>query len=497
MADRKVLFRSGANVNEASPTADRVRAIGMLSGAASLTLENSGGQTAVLSATQLTLSGTVDMNSAGGGNITGFTNIGGKTIADLTEKDVAELITGGWTFQRTSPSFPSLIAKANAGQAAASNVFEVQNDAGTVIMAVQKNGDMTVQGAQTFVGGTTFQGSIDLGDADTDTISFIGEVDTHIIPDVDNTFDLGTLTGPKRWRTGIFGTSLVAANITIGPSNTISSSAGLIIDPTTTLTFELTDNNATALSIAEGAQSYLLFSTVNGSEQITVGNGTTNPIVRFSGSGSVAPSADNTVSLGVTGLGWSNFWLRTQAGSATVNLRASTASADGALAVGYDPTGRINITALNVSDALDQLDTAVGSSGSVTFTALATIDAYTLVRTTTTNNNATMALATSEANSKVVGFSVSAITAAATGSIYTAYGSRITSLKFVAGLTLAANDDVFLSAVTAGRATNVAPTTSGQVVKKVGLVKDATAYAGGADDPADVIFQLEVATLIA
>jgi hypothetical protein len=283
----------------------------------------------------------------------------------------------------------------------------------------------------------------------------------------------------------------------MGPSDTISSTAALVLDPTTTMTFELTDNNANALKIAEAAQSYMLFSTVNGSEQLTIGNGTTNPITRFSGSGSVAPSADNTVSLGVTGLGWSAFWLRTQAGSATVNLRASTASADGALAVGYDPTSRINITALNVSDALDQLDTAIGSSGSVTFTALATIDSFTLVRATTTNNNVTMAIATSEANSKVVGFTVSAITAASTGSVYTTYGSRITSLKFVSGLTLASGDEVFLSAATAGRATNVAPTTSGQVVKKVGIVKDATAYTGAADDPADVIFQPEVATLIA
>lgn len=496
MADRKVLFRAGASLNEASPSADRVRAIGMLSGAATLTLEQSGGVTAVLSATQFTLSGTVDMNSAGGGNITGFTNIGGKTISDLVEKDVAETITGGWIFQRLTPSNPSLVAKANAGQAATTTVFEVQNDVGTVIMSVKKNGDMTVQGAQVFVGGTTFQGNILLGDADTDTITFTGEIISDVNPDVDNTYNLGTLTGPKRWKTGFFGTSLVAANITMGPSDTISSSAALVLDPTTTMTFELTDNNANALKIAEGAQSYMLFSTVNGSEQLTIGNGTTNPITRFSGSGSVAPSADNTVSLGVTGLGWSAFWIRNEANTATVNLRASGAGVSGASAVGYDPTGRINITATNVQNALNQLDSAIGSSGTITFTAGATIDAYTLVRVSTANN-VLMAIATSEAAAKVIGYSTAAITASSTGAIYTTFGSRITLLKFVSGLTLASNDDVFLSAATAGRATNVAPTTSGQVVKKIGVVKDATAYTGSADDPADVIFQPEVATLLA
>lgn len=496
MADRKVLFRSGASLPEVSPSADRVRAIGMLSGSAVLTLEQSGGVTAVLSGTQFSLSGTTDLNSAGGGNITGFTNIGGKTISDLVEKDVAETITGGWTFQRTSPSNPSLVAKANAGQAATSTVFEVQNDVGTVVMSVKKNGDMTVQGAQTFVGGTTFQGNIQLGDADTDTIQFIGEIISDVNPDVDNTVNLGTLTGPKRWKTGFFATSLVAANITIGPSDTISSSAALILDPTTSLTFELTDNVAVALQAKEAANSYILIATTNGSETLTFGNGITNPITRFSGSGSVAPSADNTVSLGVTGLGWSAFWLRNEANTATVNLRASTAGLAGARAVGYDPTGRINITATNVQIAIDQLDSAIGSSGSITFTAAAGIDAGTAVRVSS-NNNVQMAIATSEAAAKVVGIAVSAITAASMGSITTQFGSRITNQKFVAGLTLAANDDVFLSAVTAGRATNVAPSASGQVIRKIGIVKDASTYTGSADDPADMIFQPEIATLIA
>lgn len=496
MADRKVLFRSGARLDEASPSADRVRAIGMLSGSATLTLEQSGGVTAVLSATQLTLSGTTDMNSAGGGNITGFTNIGGKTISDLVEKDVAETITGGWIFQRLTPSNPSLVAKANAGQAATTTVFEVQNDVGTVIMSVKKNGDMTVQGAQVFVGGTTFQGNILLGDADTDTITFTGEIISDVNPDVDNTYNLGTLTGPKRWKTGFFGTSLVAANITIGPSDTISSSAALILDPTTSLTFELTDNVAIALQAKEAGNSYVLIATTNGSETLTFGNGTTNPITRFSGSGSVAPSADNTVSLGVTGLGWSAFWIRNEANTATVNLRASTAGAAGARAVGYDPTGRINITATNVQIAIDQLDASIGNAGAVSFTAGAGIDAGSLVRIST-NNNVLMAIATSAAAANVVGIAVSAITASSTGYITTQFGSRITNQKFVAGLTLAANDDVFLSSATAGRATNVAPTTSGQVVKKVGIVKDASTYTGAADDPADIIFQPETATLIA
>ena len=53
-------------------------------------------------------------------------------------------------------------------------------------------GNLTVTGTTTFNGGT-----LTLGDADTDNIVFGGEVDSNIIPDDDNTFDLGS--DSKQW----------------------------------------------------------------------------------------------------------------------------------------------------------------------------------------------------------------------------------------------------------------------------------------------------------
>ena len=54
-------------------------------------------------------------------------------------------------------------------------------------------GNVVVTGTTTFNGGT-----LTLGDANTDNIVFGGEVDSHIIPDDDGTFDLGSST--KEWR---------------------------------------------------------------------------------------------------------------------------------------------------------------------------------------------------------------------------------------------------------------------------------------------------------
>jgi len=54
------------------------------------------------------------------------------------------------------------------------------------------NNDLTVENDLTVDGATSLNGNVDLGDANTDTISFTGRVDTNIVPSTDNTRDLGT-----------------------------------------------------------------------------------------------------------------------------------------------------------------------------------------------------------------------------------------------------------------------------------------------------------------
>ena len=60
-------------------------------------------------------------------------------------------------------------------------------------------GDFRVGGASTFVGNVTFEGgTIGLGNSNTDNIIFEGDVDSNILPDNDDTYDLGSAT--KEWR---------------------------------------------------------------------------------------------------------------------------------------------------------------------------------------------------------------------------------------------------------------------------------------------------------
>ena len=71
--------------------------------------------------------------------------------------------------------------------------------ANAFIDAITTTGNVTVGGNLVVTGTTTFNGgTLTLGDADTDNIVFGGEVDSNIIPDDDDTHDLGSSS--KKWK---------------------------------------------------------------------------------------------------------------------------------------------------------------------------------------------------------------------------------------------------------------------------------------------------------
>jgi hypothetical protein len=212
----------------------------------------------------------------------------------------------------------------------------------------------------------------------------------------------------------------------------------------------------------------------------------------------VRPSTDTTAgsSLGTSSFGWGAVFFRNVADSGTVDIRASGAGVDGALGVGVDNTGHIFATALNVSDAISQLDAAIMGGGGITFTAGAAIDSGTFVRISS-NDNVQMTLATSSAGSDAVGNAETAALITASVTVTTTFGGLIENARLVNGLTPSAGDHVFLSDATAGRGTTVAPTTSGSYIKPVGPIKDASAYVTVTNPFVELIFQPGPATLIA
>ena len=97
-------------------------------------------------------------------------------------------------------------------------------------------------------GNITLGGDITLGDADTDSITLGAEVNSHVIPNIDGTYDLGSTT--KEWRNlyidgtanidslvadtadinggTIDGATIATSNITVGSGKTLDVSAGTL-----------------------------------------------------------------------------------------------------------------------------------------------------------------------------------------------------------------------------------------------------------------------------
>ena len=93
-------------------------------------------------------------------------------------------------------------------------------------------GGLRVVGDAKIEGNHTIGGKLVIGDADTDTVSFAADINTNLIPDVDNSFDLGD--SAKEWKDlWIDGTgnidNLVSDTATIGSAKISDLTSGRVL----------------------------------------------------------------------------------------------------------------------------------------------------------------------------------------------------------------------------------------------------------------------------
>jgi len=144
--------------------------------------------------------------------------------------------------------------------------------------------DVAIGGNLTVTGNATISGNLTFGDADTDSINLAAEIDSHVIPNTDNTYDLGSSL--KEWRNlYIDGTanidSLVANTADINGGSidgtTIGANSSAAISATTIsasgdITGDLVGNASTASTLAT-ARTISLTGDVTGSTSF---NGSAN-----------------------------------------------------------------------------------------------------------------------------------------------------------------------------------------------------------------------------
>jgi hypothetical protein len=123
-------------------------------------------------------------------------------------------------------------------------------------------------GVSTFVGSVTFEGgTITLGDATTDNVVFTADVNSNIIPNIDDTYDLGN--GSQRWRNASFAGIVTAATGAMIDGVQIGINGTNVID---TAFGNLTLDSASGQTIIDDAVTIQNNLTVNGN--VTIG-GTT------------------------------------------------------------------------------------------------------------------------------------------------------------------------------------------------------------------------------
>ena len=122
------------------------------------------------------------------------------------------------------------------------------------IDTVTTTGNVSVGGNLTVTGNATISGNLTFGDADTDSINLAAEIDSNVIPNTDNTYDLGSSS--KEWKDiYIDGTAYLDAINFNGTAITSTAAELNILDGVTSTATELNivdgDTSATSTTLAD------------------------------------------------------------------------------------------------------------------------------------------------------------------------------------------------------------------------------------------------------
>jgi cytoskeletal protein CcmA (bactofilin family) len=265
-------------------------------------------------------------------------------------------------------------------------------------------GNLTVAGNATVTGTTTFNGgTLTLGDSASDNVVFGADVDSHIIPDDDDTFDLGSSS--QQWRNiyidgsayidGLAEDILVATDKKVGFRDSaiyINSSADGQLDIVADTEIQIA---ATTIDIngAINASGEIIAASLDISGNIDV-DGTTNlDVVDIDGAVNIAAATtvatDNKIQFRDTGL-YINSSTDGQldiVADTEVQIAATTVDINGAvdvsgnLSVGgnLDVTGTFDLSDSNFTNAGDiQLDSITGDSDTNTSIAFSGSDVITV-----------------------------------------------------------------------------------------------------------------------
>ena len=152
--------------------------------------------------------------------------------------------------------------------------------------------NLSLSGNANITGNIVLGGNINIGDADTDTVTFGGEITSDIVPDLDSTYDLGSTS--KRWL-NIYVDALTGDTISLSSDATIG--GALSVTGTATITGDLSAAaNASITGNLGVAGTTSITGDVTASSNLNVGGD-----AAVTGNASVTGNTTLAGTLGVTG----------------------------------------------------------------------------------------------------------------------------------------------------------------------------------------------------
>jgi hypothetical protein len=203
---------------------------------------------------QLDVSGTTqttNIEAANQASLASFTLTGNTISSTSTTINFVPSGTNGVVYQGRATIGTQLAMTGNVISTVGTNVDLIINTTGTG--QTKFNGNVLVNGNLHATGSITADGSLTLGDASTDNITFGGEITSDIIPDINNTYNLGSAT--KQW-----------ANIYAQTGNIVNANATAL--NTTTARTSALDFTGSTISTINTNTDINLISTGTGGTQI-------------------------------------------------------------------------------------------------------------------------------------------------------------------------------------------------------------------------------------
>ena len=257
---------------------------------------------------------------------------------------------------------------------------------------VTVGGNLNVQGHSEFVGVVTFKGgTINLGDQDTDDINVAGEFISNLVPNTDDTYDIGV--GDKRWRSANFSGISTFNNVTVGGASTallVNGNArivGVLTIGAASITFSGVNNQVTGITTFTGFTDFNEGINVDGHTELD--NLAVSGVSTFSGLIEANAGVDATDVVGTAGTFTTAFTLGS--GGTKYTLPVADGSVDQILVT--DGAGT-----LSFQDVPSSMVISAGAAGTDRVNLLT--DTFTVAstnnetRTTLTDNTITVGLAT-------------------------------------------------------------------------------------------------------